>query len=370
VDPSGRLQMSRPVNDEAITQARGVVEMVLASVSIGTLGPVASLGYQAGLTPATFGALRAAIGAAILWAILASGRQPRVRLASLPRRQKAMLTAAALVNGLQNLFLFFAFGEMTVALVLLIFWLNPAMIAVASAALGRERLTPLRIGALALAGAGLVLILGSQAGPDANATPAGVLLAGLAAVCHAVYYMIVREGFPSVPAVQATTMVLLGGVLVSGSVAIVVEGAGLAEGWLDSPQAWAAVLVAATIGAALPKVLVIRGVRTIGPTRAALVALVEPVTGTVVATLALGQSLTLPEVVGGGAILLAAAVVQRREAGSMRAAGGGAAGAMPAVGATGAGAAAEAAATADTGAGTGADTGAVPEADAEAIAID
>lgn len=307
------IATTRPAHPEATSQARGVVEMVVASVSLGTLGPIAGLGYQAGLTPATFSALRAAIGAAILGALVASGRQPRVGLRTLPSRQQAMLLVAVVVNGLQNLCLFFAFGQMTVALVLMLFWLNPGMIAVASAALGRDRLTPLRIGALSMAGLGLLLVLGSQVGPDAHGTPLGVVLALLAAVCHAVYYLVVRDGFPRVPAVQATSLVLTGGVVISGSVALLVEGLGLDGGWLDSPTAWAAVLVAGTVGAAIPKVLVIRGVRTIGSVRASLVALCEPVTGVVVAALVLGQTLTLAEVVGGTAILVAAAVVQRPE---------------------------------------------------------
>lgn len=286
--------------------------MLVASVSLGTLGPVASLGYQAGLAPATFGALRAAIGAAILGMLTATGRQPRVRLASLPQRQRRMLALAVLANGLQNLFLFFAYHEMAVAPVLMIFWLNPGIIAVASAVQGRERLTGTRVAALAVAGSGLVLVLGGQAGGQAVVTGAGIVLAALAAVCHATYYLVVRDGFPDVPAVQATSLVLAGGVLISGSVAIVSEGFAIGGGWLATPAAWVALLVAGTLGAAIPKVLVIRGVRAIGSTRAALVALVEPLTGVIVAAALLGQALSLTQVAGAVAILVAAAIVQSR----------------------------------------------------------
>jgi DME family drug/metabolite transporter len=300
------------VATDASVQRRGIIDMLVASVSLGTLGPVASLGYQAGLAPATFGALRAAIGAAILGTLTATGRQPRVRLRSLPKRQALMLALAVLANALQNLFLFFAYDEMAVAPVLMLFWLNPGIIAVASAVLGRERLTGTRVAALALAGAGLVLVLGGQASGDALVTLAGVVLACLAAACHATYYLVVRDGFPDVPAVQATSLVLAGGVLISGVVAVTVEGLAIDGGWLTTPAAWAAIIVAGTLGAAIPKVLVIRGVRTIGSTRAALVALVEPVTGVVVAAVVLGQTLSPAQIAGGMAIFVAAAVVQRR----------------------------------------------------------
>jgi DME family drug/metabolite transporter len=303
--------MSHPSLGETTSQNRGVLEMVIAAVSIGTLGPVASLAYETGLAPTTFTALRAAIGAAILAAIVAVGWQPRARLRGLPSRERTMLTAAAVVNGLQNLALFLAYGEMSVALVLILFYLNPAMVAVASAVLGRERLSRIRIAALALAGFGLALVLGGQIGPDAHATPVGVVLACFAAVCHATYYLVVREGFPHVPAVQATSLVLVGGFVIAGAAALVLEGTGVIGSWVGSPTAWATILIAATFGAAFPKVLIMRSVRTIGPTRASLVALIEPVTGVVVAALVLGQTMSAAEIVGGAAILLAAAVVQR-----------------------------------------------------------
>jgi drug/metabolite transporter (DMT)-like permease len=160
--------------------------------------------------------------------------------------------------------------------------------------------------------AGLALVLGAQVGPDANATPAGVVLAAVAALCHAAYYLVVRDGFPHVPAVQATSLVLAGGFVIGGVAALATLGTGVAGTWMADPTAWAMILIAGTIGAAFPKVLVIRAVRAIGGTRASLVALLEPVTGVVIATLALGQTLEPQEIAGGVAILIAAAIVQRR----------------------------------------------------------
>jgi drug/metabolite transporter (DMT)-like permease len=49
-----------------------------------------------------------------------------------------------------------------------------------------------------------------------------------------------------------------------------------------------------------------------------LVALIEPVTGVVVAAVVLGQTLSAAEVLGGAAILVAAAVVQRPDRSAAR----------------------------------------------------
>jgi drug/metabolite transporter (DMT)-like permease len=287
----------------------GLLKVLAAAGAMGTLGPVAALAYREGITPPAFSALRAGLGALILGCLVLGHRQPSVHLGSLPREQRLLLTVAIVVNGLMNLALFFAFGAMAVGLVMAIFYLNPVLTAVFSAALGRERLTPLRILALGIACLGLALVLGSQLGPEAHATAAGVALAGVAAVCHAVYLVVIRGGFDDVPGVQATSLVLLGGLVISGSAALVLEGAGVADEWVVSPAAWAAIACAATVGA-LPKVWIMGGVRLIGSTRAAVALLMEPVVAVVVAAVALGQRLSLYELAGGALILLAVVLTQ------------------------------------------------------------
>lgn len=291
----------------------GVVRVLVAAAALGTLGPVSGLAYGEGVEPATFSALRAGIGAGLLGLLLVAGRQPSVRLLSLPIRQRGMLLLAVAVNGLMNLLLFFAFGAMAVAVVVVIFFTYPVQVALIAVALRRERLTRRRVAALALSALGLALVLGGRLGPDTNVTAEGVALAAGAAICHAVYLVVVRDGFPRVPPVQATSLVLAGGLVISGTAALVVSGPGVLGPWVASPLAWAAIVFAGTIGAALPKVWVISGVRAIGSTRAALLMLMEPVTAVVVAALVLAQSPTIFELAGGAAVLAAVLVVRRRE---------------------------------------------------------
>jgi drug/metabolite transporter (DMT)-like permease len=277
------------------------------------LGPVSGLAYQAGVAPATFSALRAAIGAGILGMLVLTRRQPAIRLSTLPPRERAMLLLAVIVNGVMNLALFVAFGAMSVALVMVIFYTYPVQVAIGSVALGRERMTRARLAALACSALGLALVLGSQLGPEMHASFAGLALAGFAATCHAIYLIVIRNGFDRVPPVQATSLVLAGGLVVSGTAAFLVSGPGMFGSWTGSPIAWAAILCAGTFGAAFPKVWVMAGVRTIGSTRAAIVMLMEPVVAVVGAAALLGQTLTLVELLGGATVLLAVVIVQRRD---------------------------------------------------------
>jgi drug/metabolite transporter (DMT)-like permease len=308
LDEPGQGRLSRPGTTDG-RDVGGLARVVSAAGLMGTLGPIAAVAYAEGLSPPALSALRAAIGAAILGALIVARRQPAVRLGRLPRRQRAILALAVLVNGLMNLALFLAFGAMAVGLVMLLYYAYPAIVAGLAAALGRERLTAVRALALACASAGVALVLGGQLGPETNATVAGVALAGVAATLHAIYLVAIRGGFDDVPAVQATSLVLAGGVLISGVAALALDGAGVLGAWLGSPLAWLAIACAGTFGA-LPKVWIIGGVRRIGSTAAAIAMLIEPLVAVGVAAVVLGQRLTVPELAGGGAILAAVVLAQ------------------------------------------------------------
>ncbi len=293
----------------ARTDSRGMFGVLAAAAMMGTLGPVAGLAYGEGISPETFSALRAAIGGAFLGGLVRSGRQASIDLARLPSVQRRQLAIAIAVNGFMNLALFLAFGAMAVGLVMVVYYTYPALVALLSAALGHERLTPLRLLAIVIASGGLALVIGSQLTPDAHATAAGLALAAVAAAGQATYLVVIRGGFSDVPAAQATSLVLAGGVVISGTAAILTRGPEIIGSWLSSPLAWLAILCAGTFGA-LPKVWIIGGVRRIGSTRGAVVMTIEPVVAVVAAALLLGQQLTPLEMLGGAAILAAVVLVQ------------------------------------------------------------
>ena len=287
--------------------------MLAAAVAFGTMGPLAGLAYKAGVTPADLVVLRSSLGAALLavW-VHATGRA--VRLQSVPSRQLVALAAAVVANGLLNLFYFAAFGQMAVALVLAVYFTYPVLVAIGSVALGRERFTPTRVAGLGFSVAGLLLVLGSQAGPDAALTAAGVAYAAAAAACQATYLIVARAGFPAVPAEQVTGIVLTGCLVIAAPLALADGDASTLFAWVGDPRATVAVLLVGVLGAALGKVWALKGVRRIGGTRTAVLLLVDPLVGVVLAAVFLAQPITAPEVAGGALIIVGALLVQRPSA--------------------------------------------------------
>jgi drug/metabolite transporter, DME family len=292
----------------------GTAAVALAACLFGTLGPASRAAYDAGLTPLAFALWRAAVGTVALAALLgllhARGRDP-VRWRALRPRALAALALAGGTNLVLNLAVFSAFERTSIALALLGFYTYPALVAGAAVALGEERLTRTRAAALVLALAGMAVVVlgGATGGGPFDALGFGLAL--LAAAMQAVYVLLGRRGFRAIPAEEATFAVI--GVAAVGFLALVlVTGSDdLAALPLRDPAALPALLWAGIAGASVPAVLFMLGIRSIGATRTSIVALVEPVFGTLLAALLLAEGMAPVQVAGGAMVLLAAALLQR-----------------------------------------------------------
>lgn len=291
--------------------ARGVVYATVAGVALGTLGPASTIAYGAGMSSPTFAALRATIGALVLAGFLAT-RADRVDLRRLPTRDRMLLGLTAVAQAALSLSIFAAYGAMAVAPVVAVYFCYPLLVAGGSIALRRERLTASRALALAVALGGLIVVVLGGSGGSGRISVAGIALAGIAAACQATYLVVSRSGFTRVASLQATEAILAGAAVLMWLVAVPFElSSGHPGSWLGSLTAWFAVAIAGVVGAALAKVWMLRGVRRVGGTRAAVLMLAEPVTGVLLAAILLSQGLTGVQVAGGIAVLGGALLAQR-----------------------------------------------------------
>ncbi len=294
----------------------GTLAVAVAAILFGTLGPASRGAYDAGLTPLTFALWRASLGTlgllAIIGALSIRGRN-RFHWTVLDRRTIAALGAAVSAGIVLNLAIFSAFGTMSIALALLGFYTYPALVAIGAVAMGEERLTAGRVTALALALVGMAVVVlgGSGTGPGPGFELAGFGLALLAAAMQAVYVLLGRRGFPAVPTEEAT-LVVLGGTA-AGFLLLTLATGSLEVALIPfrSPEALPVLLWAGLAGASIPTLLFLLGIRAIGPTRAAIIALIEPVAGTVLAAVLLAELLGPVQVAGGALVLGAAALLQR-----------------------------------------------------------
>ena len=304
---------SRPAEPRPDLVGAGLV--ALAAACFGTLGPLSRFAGDAGVDSLTLVTWRAGLGALVVGLFIGlrfahAGIRPR-SLGSLPVRDRWFMLAAALANTILNLAAFIAFERITIALTLLVFYLYPAGVALASTLWFGERLDRARWIALAVSLSGMVLVV---AGAEAlgEVDPVGIGLAFLAGVAQVFYVLAARHGFAHVPGPQAAAMTMGGAailyVLIALALGTLAElGAPLASGAAIVP-----VVLAGVVGAGVPTLAFITGIRRLGPSQAAILATLEPVIGVGLAAWLLAEQPAPIQLLGGGLILGAAVLLQLR----------------------------------------------------------
>ena len=120
-----------------------------------------------------------------------------------------------------------------------------------------------------------------------------------AATCQTGYALVASRGF----SLLAYLIVLLPLILLIGDADRLV-------GPLDGVDAWVIIFIAGVFSAALPTAGLVAGYRRVGPTRGAVLMLLEPVTGVLLAALLLAEQPAPIQLLGGLLVLAGAALVQ------------------------------------------------------------
>lgn len=295
----------------------GVLIVLIAASLFGTLGPLSRFAYDAGMEPLAFVGWRGGIGflatTAFVWWRIAHGSRRLTRLRDLDGRARSSLAVAAVMGFTLNLSMFIAFDRITVALALIGFYTYPVLVAIGNVALGREPLDRPRVVALVLAVAGMLAVVASQLDPSSGIEfdLLGVALALGAACSQAVFVLISRTGYRTVPAEQAMAVVLAVTLVSSAALAIVTGATSTLVQPLRTPSVLPLLLFTGLFAAAIPSMLFLIGIRLVGGTTTGILMLFEPVVGVVLAAWLLSEGLAPIQVIGGFAILGAALILQR-----------------------------------------------------------
>jgi drug/metabolite transporter (DMT)-like permease len=281
----------------------GALVCLASAVAFGAMGIFGKLAYDEGASVGTLLAVRFLLAAALFWVLVVTTGAAR-QLRTLSGRDVGIALALGAVGySAQAGAYFAALQRLDAGLLSLLLYTFPAMVTVAAIALGRERASRRKAGALVVASAGLVLVL---AGAGAGALdPVGTMLGVTAAVVYTTYIL------TSAGVAERVGPLLLSALVCTGAattltLATVFEGdlhlgdvSAAGFGWL------AGIAVVSTVGAVS---LFFAGLKRVGPTTASILSTAEPVTTVVLAFLAFGESLG-PVQLAGGALVLAAALV-------------------------------------------------------------
>ena len=270
---------------------------------------------DAGISTVTFVTWRSLLGAALLViavvALVRAQRMPAPRLRDMSPLHHAQVISAAVLTILINLAIFTAFERTSIAIVLICFYTFPVMVAVAAVRVYGEPISPTRVAALLLASLGMLLVVMAPAlGQEGvKVEPIGIALGLAAAAFQAVYALIAGRGFPSLTAGQAAMAISSAAALgYLGFAVLAGSAAALAEPFEGGGWIW--LLMGAVIGLAIPTAAVMAGFRQLGPTRASILMLFEPVVGVLLAAVFIAERPSPLQLAGGLMVLFGGALAQ------------------------------------------------------------
>jgi drug/metabolite transporter (DMT)-like permease len=295
--------------------ARGVAYVILAAVFFSVNASMSKVALEAGVEPSVLAALRSTGAAVVLLVAVVAIAPGRLRIGL---RELPFLVALGVAGGALVQWLYFmAIDRLPVGIALLLEFTAPAMVALFSWSVLRQRIrrqTWLGIG-VALIGLALVAQVWTDIGLDA----VGVLAGFGAAACLASYYLVGSRLSGDRDSLSLTFWMFAFAALFWAVARPwwTVDLAPLGRetsllGAFDSVSvpAWSTVLWIIVFGTIVAYGLNLAALRHISPTACGVIGMSEPVGSAVVAWVWLEQSLSAPQVVGGLVVLAGIALAE------------------------------------------------------------
>jgi drug/metabolite transporter (DMT)-like permease len=293
----------------------GLLFAVASAFAFGSSGPFAKSLMEAGWSPTAAVTARLA-GGALLMVVFATIVRPEWLREALQHGKTVVAYGLIPIAGAQLCY-FNAVAHLSVAVALLLEYTAPILVVGWLWGRTRSRPSNLTLTGVALAIAGIMLVLNVFS--DAHINLIGVGWALAAAVCAACYFMMSDAVDADGEGLSSITLATAG--LIVGAAAVAALGAtglmpltfttndALVAGWMTS---WAVPVVAlALIPTAIAYTLGIMGIARLRPRFASLVGLFEVMFAVLAAWVLLGEAITPTQAIGGVVVLIGLALARQ-----------------------------------------------------------
>ena len=294
--PSLHESYIRPMESTDKSIGRAVLLIVISALSFGSISVLTILITSEHVPLLTAMAWRYFVAGVILIVAI----RP-LRSTAITRRQIVQLM---LIGGCGQALITYlslhALEYISVGPLAFLFYTYPAWVALVAAIRRTERLTLLRICALALALLGVTIMVGT---PREKLNAVGVALALASAILYSIYLPALEQIQRGAPAFVSTFFLIAG-----SAIAFVVVAAIAGELYIPrNGKVWTNILLLAVVSTVIAFSTLIKGVSVLGPVRTSIIATVEPFFTAILGAVVLGSTFTTSTLVGG--ILIGAAIL-------------------------------------------------------------
>ncbi len=250
------------------------------------------------IPPLPFTAIRFVLGTAMLWLVMRwrepAGTNP-------PELWGRMVWLGIVGNTLYQVCFVLGLARTTATNTSLLLAAMPIVVTVAAGYLGLETTSARQKVGLALATAGVILVVGRNGLGVGEGDWLGDLLILAGVLCWAAYTIEIRKLNNRISVLRVTTLTMITGT--PGLLLLGLPGLITLSWTTISWRAWAGLSYSLLLSLVASYILWNRGVQLLGAGRAALYTCITPLIAATIATLVLGEKPSLVHLIGGGLIL-------------------------------------------------------------------
>lgn len=277
----------------------GYVLVLLSAFGFGLLPIFAIFAYDSGMGVPTLLFLRFAFATVLFFSyILIKMRGWKIT----GKQWLALFLLGGVLYTMQATTYFNSVKHIPAPLASLLLCLYPIFVAILSFFINKERITLRIVMSIGISLAGMVLVLGF---PSGEIKVLGVLLATGAAVIYSVYILLGNRITNTLPPVITSGFVALFAMisfLVFGLTTQTLQ-------FTFTPNGWLYALGVAAFSTVLSIFTFFAGMKRIGPTKASILSMVEPVVTTVFSVLLLKDHVTILQLIGGSIVIIGAMLI-------------------------------------------------------------
>lgn len=268
--------------------------LILSMVIFGTLGPfVRNISVSSGEL-----ALYRAILATVLISLFLLITRQKIPIQTL-KKELALLLLSGAAMSFNWILLFEAYRYTTVSAATLSYYFAPVIVMLACPILFREKMTLKNILCFIMATIGIVLITATGDLTEGSNHLLGVLL-GLGAACLYATVILLNKCIKQVDGIHRTFLQFLAATVVL--IPYVAATGGVTLKCLDR-TGWICLLLVGILHSGVAYCLYFSSIKSLPGQKAALLSYIDPLVAVILSVLVLGESITIPQIIGGALIL-------------------------------------------------------------------
>lgn len=282
------------------SREKGIIFTMLSAIIFGFTPILARIAYDGGSNGITMTFFRAFLALPVLYLLI---RKKGISLRLSKRQMFDVAVTGTLGTGLTTVFLYMSYNYISVGLSTTLHFIYPLVVTLCCRLLFKERMGKLKWFALFLGAAGILFLLE----PGSGISVAGIALSLLSGICYSFYILYLSKSeLKDIPYFKLSFYLCI--MMAATSM---VFGTALGQLTADmTPGAWLCSFLVSMFTSVLALSLFQMGVKLSGPSSAAMLSTLEPITGVILGILVLKEGCSFFKIAGGicvvGSVLLVA----------------------------------------------------------------